>query len=211
MKKSIKGYKGFNKDMVCRGFQFEVGKTYKTDRAKCCESGFHLCENPMDIFSYCNPADSIFAEAEATGEIDTHSEDSKVATTEIKIGAKVDLHNLIKAGVEFIFSKVEKTKNETAYKTIEKILASNTGYQSAASNTGYQSAASVSGKQSIACGLGIENKVKGKLTCWLVLAEWQKVDNEWRISHIKTAMVDGIKIKEDVWYELKNGEFVEAK
>jgi transcription elongation factor len=90
--------------------------------------------------------------------------------------------------------------------------ATNTGDQSAATNTGYQSAASVEGKESIACGLGIENKAKASLGSWIVLTEWGQGDNGgWHIKSLKSAKIDGRKLKADVWYELKNGKFVEVK
>ncbi|WP_207900751.1 hypothetical protein, partial [Anaerospora hongkongensis] len=89
--------------------------------------------------------------------------------------------------------------------------ATNTGNRSAATNTGYQSAASVEGKQSIACGLGVENKAKGVIGCWLVLAEWIDAGTEWRLESVKSVLVDGDIIKANTWYKLLNGEFIEAK
>jgi hypothetical protein len=244
--KTVKGYKAYNKDMTCRGFQYETGKSYKTDDAIICQKGFHFCENPLDLFSYYLPLDSKFSEVEGSGKIVNHDEDSKFSCTEINIGAEINLHSLIDAGVNFIFRNVKKTKSKKANRTEEKSLASNTGnysaasntgdysaasntgdrsaasntgYRSAASNTGNQSAssntgnysaASVEGKQSIACGLGIENKAKGKKTCWLVLAEWEQKNGEWAIKEVKSVLVDGIKIKEDIWYKLENGNFKEV-
>lgn len=81
MKKgTIKTYKGFNKDMKCRGFQYEVGKSYETkdEPVRCTENGFHSCENPIDVFGYYPPGDSVFAECESSGNIDTDNSDSKI-------------------------------------------------------------------------------------------------------------------------------------
>ncbi|TLN00393.1 hypothetical protein FDZ73_19615, partial [bacterium] len=89
--------------------------------------------------------------------------------------------------------------------------ATNTGDYSAATNTGYQSAATVEGANSIACGLGIENKARGIKGCWLILAEW--VDDGWEkhLKSVKSVRVDGKKIKENTFYMLQGGKFVEAK
>ena len=84
MSKKIKGYKGFNKNMTCRGFQYEEGKTYKEDeKPDCCNNGFHFCEYPLDCFSYYNPAESVFHEVEGIGEIDKDNDDTKIATNKI--------------------------------------------------------------------------------------------------------------------------------
>ena len=107
----MKTYKGFDKDLKCRGFQYEIGKEYETDTAKACESGFHACENPLDVFGYYPPADSRYCEVEQSGEIDKDSDDSKIASTKIKIGAEIGLTGIIKAGVNFI---LEKVKSETS-------------------------------------------------------------------------------------------------
>ncbi len=101
--------------------------------------------------------------------------------------------------------------SSVATNTGNRSVATNTGYRSAATNTGYRSAATVEGKDSIACGLGIKNKAKGALGCWIVLTEWYKDDNcYWHIKEVKAARVDGEIIKEDKFYMLVNGEFKEV-
>ena len=196
--KEIIGFKGFDKDLKCRGFQFEIGKTYKEDKAIICEKGFHFCENPIDIFSYYDPATSRFAEVTGTGKMAAHDNDSKIACTELHVKAEVSLSAIIGVGVKFILDEVDwKNKKE-----------SNTGYSSAATNTGYSSAAIVEGKESIACGLGYDNQTRGALGCWIVLAE--RNDN-YEILIVKTAKVDGKKIKADTFYKLQKGKFVEEK
>ena len=198
----IKGFKGFTKDLKCRDFQFEVGKEYEEAKAIACETGFHFCEYPLDVFRYYAPADSRFCEVEGDGEIDKHDSDSKVAVTKIKIGAEIKLPGLIQAGVQFIMDRVSWGDDKGSNKTEA---------YSAATNTGDQSAATVEGEESVAISLGIEGKAKGALGCWLTLAEWNRDENyDWHRIDVQTAKVDGETIKADTWYRLEDGQFVEA-
>ena len=91
MGERIKTFKGFNKDMTCKGFLYEEGKEYKEDKAVVCSSGFHACEYPLDVFAYYDPAKSVFCEVEQSGELSRNSDDSKVSSTKIKIGASITL------------------------------------------------------------------------------------------------------------------------
>ena len=106
----MKAFKGFNKDLTCRGFQYEEGKDFHTERAECCEEGFHACEYPLDCFGYYNPAQSVFHEVELSGDMDRRSDDTKVCATDIKIGARISIAGLVKAAIEFTMSKVNKEK-----------------------------------------------------------------------------------------------------
>jgi len=215
----VKGYKGFDNDFQCRGYQFEPGKTYEHDGdAKACESGFHFCENPFDVWCYYPPSDSRFAEVEGSGKTDKHYGDSKVACTKLHVGAEISLNAFVNAGVKFILDRVTPEKKET--NTGYQSAATNTGYQSAATNTGYRSAATntgdlsaatVEGREAIAMATGIEGKAKGKKSCWLVLAEWEERKDGWHIKDVKSVAVDGKKIKEDTFYTLKGGNFVEVE
>ena len=106
---SIKAYKGFNKDMTCRGFQFKEGETYHEDEAKLCEKGFHACLDPLDCFNYYSPATSVYHEVElddVTNE--NNSNDSKVCGKTIKVGAALDVAGFVKAKFEYTKSKCEK-------------------------------------------------------------------------------------------------------
>lgn len=105
-------YKGFKKDMTCRGFQYEEGKEYEESEASVCNSGFHSCEYPLDCFGYYDPAHSVYHEVEASGEIDKDEEedDTKVASTKIKIGAEINIAGMVKAAIEYT---VKRTKKET--------------------------------------------------------------------------------------------------
>lgn len=83
----MRAFKGFNKDLTCRGYQYEEGKEFHTERAECCDTGFHACEYPLDCFGYYDPAHSVFHEVELSGEMDKSGDNTKVCATDIKIGA----------------------------------------------------------------------------------------------------------------------------
>ena len=153
----IKGYKGFNPDMTCRGFQYETGKEYDTDGAKACERGFHFCENPFDVWGYYPPCGedgrlNRFCEVEGSGETDCSKPD-KTACSHIRIGDEIGLQGIIKAGVKFIMDKAAGDggkESNTGYRS----AATNTGYRSAATNTGDCSAATNTGNRSAATNTG---------------------------------------------------------
>ena len=254
-RKQIKGYKGFNKDFTCKGFQFEEGKTYKIDEAKVCKTGFHLCLNPLDCLSYYDLCDSEFAEVEALGKIDKNNENSKISTTEIKIGAKLSFKAFVETSVNFMLS-VCKSKRKSAsgdYSQLaasghssklaasgdsSKLAASGHSSQLAASGHSSQLAASgdssqlaasgdysklaasgdyskleINGQDSVGAAIGINNKIKGKKGNWITLAEWihDNRKNRYIPFCVKSVQIDGEKIKADTWYQLVNGEIVEAK
>ena len=147
----MKAYKGFNEDMTCRGFQFEEGKTYEHEgEVKLCESGFHACEDPLNIFEYYDPANSEFHEVELDGVSNERGGDTKVVAKKITIGARLSLDKIIKACVEFRFSKLEKGFKNLGYKGV----ASNSGYKGAASNSGDKGVASNSGGNGVASNSG---------------------------------------------------------
>jgi len=207
----MKAYKGFNKNLQCRGFQYELGKEYEHEgEVKACEGGFHSCENPLDVFGYYGPADSRYCEVEADGDISTDSQDSKVASRKIRIGLEIGIKGIIEAGVKFVLDRVDwnnkKESNDEDYSA-----ATNTGYQSAATNTGDRSVASVEGKESVAMAMGTQSKAKGSLGCWIVLAEWYRDEEyNWHIKEVKTAKIDGEIIKTDTYYSLADGNFIES-
>lgn len=212
MKKTkLKAYKGFNADMTCRGFQFEEGKEYVYDgEVKCCNSGFHACEHPLDCLNYYSPNDSVYHEVELDGTIDREAGgDTKVAAKEIKIGERLDIAGLVKAAVDFTLSRAKKVKGSSVKKDYG--AASATGVCGAASATGDYGAASAKNQSSIAVSWGRFGKAKGVKNAHIVLAEWGEWDGEeFPLLCAKMVVVDGEKIKEDTYYTLKNGEFVEA-
>lgn len=205
-KEIIKGYKGFDKDLKCRGFQYETGKEYSTDKAVACKTGFHYCENPMDVLGFYPPCDGSgnlnrFCEVEGSGDFDK-SESHKLCCTHLKVKAEIGLNSLIKAGVQFILSRVKWKDNKDT----------NTGNRSAATNTGDWSAASVDGKDSVAIVTGKDSKAKGALGCWIVLSErdsWNR--KTYPIKEVKAFKVDGETIKSDTWYKLVDCEPTEVR
>ena len=227
-------YKGTDKDMKCRDFQFEIGKEYEEAEAKLCEKGFHGCEYPLDVFAHYAPADSRFFEADLDGVTDEESDDSKRAGTKIKLRAEIGIAGIVKAAVEYIKEKADSSKNQTgdcsaatstgnysaatntgncsaATNTGDRSAATSTGYYSAATSTGNWSAATVDGKASIAIVTGVDSKASGALGCWLVLTDrggWN--GDTFPIKEVRAVKVDGETIKPGVFYKLQNGEVVEA-
>ena len=197
----MKAYKGFDKDLKCRGFQYEIGKEYEEPKADLCACGFHACENPIDVFGYYNPADSRYCEVEISDISPKRSGDSKRCGKKIHIGAEIGIKGIVEAFIKFTMDKVD-------WKNAKE---SNTGDRSVATNTGDQSAATVKGEESIAIATGIASKAKGALGCYIVLAEWEWNGYHYNLKTVKTAKVDGKYIKEDTFYMLEDGEFVEVE
>ena len=153
--KPIYAYKGFDKDLKCRGFQYEVGKDYEQDgNIKCCEKGFHACEFPLEVFNYYAPGrNNRYCTVTQSGEMDKREGDSKVASSKIHIEIEIGLDGIIKAGVKFILDKVN-WKDKKATNTGDYSAAMNTGNRSAAMNTGDCSAAMNTGDYSAATNTG---------------------------------------------------------
>ena len=204
----MKCFKGFDKDLKCRDFQYEIGKEYEEERAEICDTGFHACENPLDVFGYYAPADSRYCEVELDAN-DQKSDDSKRVGKKISIKAEIGIAGIIKAGLEYIKGQVNWDDDKKS-NTGDYSAATITGDCSAATNTGNWSAATVEGKESVAMAIGYNSKAKGSLGCFIVLAECKELGGEYHIVDVKSAKVDGEKIKPDTFYKLINGEFVEA-
>ena len=158
MTEIIKGFKGFDKDLKCRGYQYEVGQDFQEEgKIEVCSKGFHFCENPFDVFSYYPPSAengiNRYCVVEGGGSIDKDSDDTKIACSKLHISAEIGLKGLVEAGIKFILDKVnwkDCKESNTGYRS----AATNTGYQSAATNTGDQSAATNTGYQSAATNTG---------------------------------------------------------
>ena len=211
----IKAYKGFDKDLKCRGFQYEIGKTYEEKEAKLCESGFHACEKPLDVFKYYKPGSSRFCEVVMDDVSDQRSDDSKRVSKIITIGAEIGIPGLVKAHIEYTKAKAEK---DSAATSGDWSSAATSGYRSSAATSGNGSSAATSGEESsaatsnqngIAVACGKNSKAKGTVGSYIVLTEWN--DDSTELLTAKLARVDGNAIKSDTWYTLKNGEFVEVK
>jgi len=222
MTETIKGFKGFDKDLKCRGYQYELGQDFQEEgKIEACSKGFHFCENPFDVFSYYPPSAengiNRYCVVEGGGSIDKDSDDTKIACSKLHISAEIGLKGLVEAGIKFILDKVNwkdckesNTGNRSAAtNTGDYSAATNTGNRSAATNTGYQSAAEVSGKDSIAIVTGKDSKAKGSIGCWIVLTERGDWDgNAYPIKEVKAVKVDGGLIKPDTYYKLDNGEII---
>ncbi|EAY4841015.1 hypothetical protein HU53_08565 [Salmonella enterica] len=219
MTKEIVTFKGFNKDLKCRGFQFAIGETFHHDgKVEACGSGFHACECPFDVFSYYPPAESRYAETISFGITDSEEGgDTKIASSSITIKDELTLPQFIQRGIEWIWSKIDKSLEQqimtgdrsAATNTGDRSAATNTGYQSAATNTGDWSAAEVSGSQSVAASLGIEGKARASEGGAIVLCYR---DEDGELIHIRASKVGENGIMPNTWYQLdKDGEFVECE
>ncbi|EAV2455961.1 hypothetical protein EYT09_07810 [Salmonella enterica] len=167
MTKEIVTFKGFNKDLTCRDFQFAIGETFHHDgKVEACGSGFHACECPFDVFSYYPPAESRYAETISFGVIDREEEgDTKIASASITIKSELTLPQFIQRGIEWIWSKIDKSLEQqimtgnrsAATNTGDRSAATNTGNRSAATNTGDRSAATNTGNRSAATNTGYQS------------------------------------------------------
>jgi hypothetical protein len=204
--------------MTCRGFQYEEGKEYHEERALCCDTGFHACEYPLDCFKYYEPADSVYHEVEQTGDIDKSEGDSKVASTEIKIGAKIGIPGLVQAAIEYTSKRCEKKAEN--HNTGDRGASSNTGDCGASSNTGNCGASFSTGEEStsyagcvnsVAAALGLNAKAKGVKGAYIICAEFETDnDGNYMIKGIQLHQVDGEKIKEETYYQLIDGVMTEV-
>lgn len=205
----MKAYKGFNKDMTCRGFQYEIGKTYETDKAELCSSGFHACENPLDCFGYYTPGSSRYCEVEIEGNGERNDDDSKVVGKKITIGAELTVPMLCKLHFEYVTSRC-KPANSRAAGDNESASAGNSGSASAGEwGSAVSRGTSIVGLNGVAVARGDDVKVKGGIGSVLVLCEENYANYE--INDWKVVVVDGEKIKADTFYKLENGEFVECE
>ena len=201
----MKVYKGTDKEMKCRGFQYEQGKTAETNAAKLCNKGFHACEAPLDVFAYYPPATSRYFEADLEDVSDErHSDDTKVVGRKITLGAELNVAGLCKAHFEYV--KAHTTTEHTDPKMA-------TAGSSGAATAGDSGAATSRGSVSVGengCGLARGNgvKVKGGLGAVLVICE-ENVD-DFNIKEWRAFIVDGADIKADTWYHLVNGELEEV-
>ena len=232
--KTIKAYKGFNPDMTCRGFQYEVGKEYENEgHVELCESGFHACENPFDVLDFYGDIDNRFCEVEQSGE--TISDDKKTVSSKIKIKAEIGFTGLFKAGIEWIKEvtdphkiKIDEHSRNDDGSDYARIGSSGYGAQIGSSGYGAQIGSSGYGAQigssgdgaridsigedSVICCAGCKSIVRAKKGSWVTLSEWVYSEEKRRYvpKCVKTEYVDGKRIKADTWYRLVDGEFAEC-
>ena len=217
---TITGYKGFDKNLQCRGFQYEVGKEYETNETELCKRGFHFCENPHDVFSYYNAGEgNRFAIVEASDVSDEKQEDSKRVSKRIRIKAEISVFEICKIAVSTFFEnfgfkkKIESAETNNAgdcdAANAGDCDAANAGDWGAA-NAGDWGAANAGD-----CGAAIVSnggKVKGGKGCVLVARniEWNDDTDQYEVTDWACGIVDGVNIKENTWYKLENGKLVEA-
>ena len=249
MEEKIIAYKGFNKDLTCRGFQYEIGKEYEEKEVSVCESGFHACENPFDVLGYYGDVlDNRFCKVEQSGTI--KKDDKKQASSKIKVVAEIGFTGLFKAGIEWIEEVTNPThiieetrgkndKDKIGSSGISAQIGSSGNYAQIGSSGDYAQIGSSggsakigssgdyaqigssgdyaqidsTGEDSVICCAGGNSVVKAKKGSWITLSEWKYSKEKERFVPIcvKTEFVDGERIKEDTWYKLINGEFVEQK
>ena len=206
----LKMYKGFDKDMKCRGFQYAVGETYHEENADLCNTGFHACENPLDVFNYYHPREGAHI---CEVELDdvcakTDRNDTKRCGKTIKIGAQLDIAGLCKAHFEYVTARCDPAKTNAAGDK-ESASAGSWGSASAGergSASAGESGSASAGKNGIACALC--GKVKGEVGCAICATEQ---DDDGNNIAVKAAIVDGVTIKANTWYKVENGEFVEVE
>ena len=265
----IKAYKGFDSDMSCRGYQYEIGKEYEMDgNIECCERGFHACESPLEVLSHYFLDDKggfkRFCEVEQSGKIDRSNKGTKVASSKIKIKAELSFSDLIKLGIEWVQEKTKLSKENNNEKDYAQIGSSgdyaqigssgdyarigssgdsarigssgdyarigSSGDSARIGSSGYSAQIGSSGDSarigssgdyaqinstgddSVVCCAGKGAIARAKKGSWITLSEWKYSDEKRRYIPIcvKTEQVDGERIKEDTWYKLEGGEFVEA-
>ena len=217
----MKGYKGFDKNLECRDFQYEIGKEYETERAELCREGFHFCENPHDVLSYYSAGDgNRFAVVEASGVSDEKGDDSKRVSKRISVKAEISVFEICRIAVSTFF------ENFGFRKKIESADTNNAGDHGAANAGDYGAAnagdygAANAGDRGAAnagnCGVAIvsnNGRVKGGYGCVLVARNiaWNQEHGRYEVTGWACAIVDGVNIKEDTWYKLGNGKLVECE
>jgi len=211
--KIIKGFKGFEKGLVCRGKQYEVGKTYEENGTEICNEGLmHFCENPLDVLNYyplINDKNEFndFATVEAD-EKDTVKKDDKCGTRKLTIGAKLDLKGFIQASVRFIFELTEQnggTSDKVQSSSGDWAQLASSGYGAQLASSGYGAKLSADGKNSVIASIGKNAIARGIIGTWITLAEYGA---DGICVYVKSAKIDGEKLKADTWYKLQNKRFV---
>ena len=226
---AIIAYKGFDKNLCCRGYQYEVGKEYHAEgEINACKNGIHACPNPNDLFAYYAPNEgNRYCKVRLWGDVDDSKSD-KIAASDVEIVEEMSIMEVANAKRIFIETNTEDKECNTgtrssasntgdyssASNTGDRSSASNMGNCSSASNTGDYSSAEVSGKASCAAVFGKDSKVRGAIGCALFLVErgdWDEANNVYPIINVLAVIVDGEKVKADTWYKLVNGKLVEVE
>ena len=224
--KVITSYKGFDKNMQCRGFQYEVGKEYEMDgEIKCCNRGFHACKSPMEVWDHYDMLNSRYAEVEQSGKIDEVENSTKVCSSRIKIKAELKLADIINIGVEWLKDITSPFKvktdgvlndngdrNKQIGSSGDSAQIGSSGNSAKIGSSGGYAKIDSTGEDSVIMCAGNESKAKAKVGSWITLSEWKWSDEKNRNVPVcvKTEYVDGENIKAETWYQLINGKFVEV-
>ena len=223
----MKGYKAFEPGMICRGKQYVENTVFEEETAVICESGMHFCKEPLDVLDHyplVNDDGEIteFAEVEALDEPIT-DDNKKYCTKKLKIGAKISFAKLVQASINFDFEKnvpAEDTKIKTTSEDYARIGSSgsdarigSSGWGASIGSSGWGASINSTGKYAVICCAGHNSIAKGKKGSWITLSEWEysEKENAYIPVCVKTEQIDGERIKEDVYYKLEKGEFVEVK
>ena len=212
---AIKSYKGFDKNLRCRDFQYKIGGIYEMDgEIKVCNRGFHACESPFDVFDYYTMIDSRFCEVEQDGNISKEDRRTKICSSKIKIKTELKLADMINLGIEWLKEITLPEKIKTSIKdnssgNYAQIGSSGDGAKIGSS--GNNAKIDSTGKDCVIMCAGINSVAKASKGSWITLSEWSYSEGKQRYIPIcvKTEFVDGEKIKADTYYSLKGGVFVE--
>lgn len=219
---AIKSYKGFDKNLRCRGFQYKIGGIYEMDgKIKMRNRGFHACESPFDVFDYYTMIDSRFCEVEQDGNISKWDRGTKICSSKIKIKAELKLADMINLGVEWLKEITSPEKIKTSIKdnssgNYAKIGSSgdeaqigSSGYGAKIGSSGDGAKIDSTGEDCVIMCAGINSVAKASKGSWVTLSEWSYSEEKQRYIPIcvKTEFVDGEKIKADTYYSLKGGSF----
>lgn len=203
----MKSYKGFDKKLKCRDFQYEIGKEYEMDgEIKVCSRGFHACESPFDVFDHYTMIDSRFCEVEQDGNISKEDRGTKICSSKIKIKAELKLADMINLGVGWLKEITSPEKIKTSIKD------NSFGYGAQIGSSGNGAQIDSTGEDCVIMCAGINSVAKASKGSWITLSEWSYSDKKQRYIPVcvKTEFVDGKKIKADTYYSLKGGVFVES-
>ena len=205
MEKNLKGYKGFEKGLICRGKQYAENTVFEEEDAVVCRKGMHFCVNPFDVIDHYGLVNedggfNDFAEVKAMDECLT-DDNKKYCTKKLKVGAKLSFSGFIKACVNFV---IERT-------TFEEPKIGSSGDSAQIGSSGDSAKIGSSGNYAVVMCAGNDSIAKAKKGSWITLAEWKEnAEGSWIPVNVITVQVDGEKIKEDTYYRLENGEFVEV-
>ena len=196
----VPGFKGFDKNMQCRGFKYEEGKSYHEDgEIQACQSGFHYCKYPLDVFGYYSPAKSRFCSVEGFGKMSNDTGDTKLAVSDLKIKAEIGIAGIVKAAIEYTRKRCTNKCNA------EEGKPATAGNYGAATSRGK----SCTGKHGLSVARGNNVKVRGGMGAILVIAE--ENEENYEIASWKAVVVDGDKVKPDTWYRLEDGKLIECE